>query len=142
MQLLVWLRHGAVTSLCKRFIDLSLERILLICDTYPTIRQIVYSCDDSNHNLIGSGIFKTTLCQSVIEYISSSLHAIASDSRAKSKMTFAKIRMNECRLYPFALMKDMCVRMAEELQRKDNVIKEKNKLIAAQISTWRAATTS
>eukprot|EP00966_Prymnesium_polylepis_P207629 4809453-Prymnesium_polylepis.1 len=79
----------------KKAIDLALEKLVLILDTWSSI---VFSCDTNDHRKIGTGIFKDTLHHTVVDYILSQLHMLA--SRTQSKWTFDKIRMHELWLVP------------------------------------------
>lgn len=85
----------------KHAIDLSFERVVIILDTFPSITRIIYSCDDDDPKLIGTGIFKGTIGDDVVRYISDQIQRLP--LRAKSKYTIPYIRMRELQLLPFAL---------------------------------------
>jgi|EP00966_Prymnesium_polylepis_P210565 hypothetical protein len=82
----------------KKAIDLALEKLVLILDTWPSINLVIFSCDDNDHKKIGTGIFKDSLHPIVVDYISTQLQLLP--SRAQSKWTFDKIRMHELWLGP------------------------------------------
>ena len=82
----------------KKAIDLALEKLVLILDTWPSINLVIFSCADSDHHKIGTGIFKDSLHPTVVEYISTQLQLLP--SRAPSKWNFDKIRVHELWLGP------------------------------------------
>lgn len=73
-----WTRSFGFTHMdaqVKGAIDISFDRVetLLMEHEYD---KIVYSCDPDNTKLIGSGIFKDSLCDEVIQYISKKIRKI------------------------------------------------------------------
>ena len=109
----------------KRAIDLSLERIVLILDTYPGIKRVIFSSDPNNSSLIGTNIFKSTLSPIVIEYISKAIHNLP--QRSPSTYTFLQIREMECKLVPFALKEDRYARVLDQLRDKEKEIEKLKK---------------
>lgn len=99
----------------KRSIDFAIERISALLDLYPSIDQVIYSCDDKDPNLIGTGVFKDTIDHDVVNYISSQLKALP--TRKRSKMSSEQIREREKRLLPFALSLDSNARKDQEITR-------------------------
>lgn len=97
----------------KRIIDLSIERIALILDTYPSIKRVVYSCDVKDPDLIGTSIFADTIGADVVRYISEALRNLP--YRTASTMTFEKIRQAELIMYPFAAIHDEHALKVQEL---------------------------
>ncbi len=88
----------------KRAIDLSFMRIVCLLDTYANIDTIVFSSDQANTKLIGTGIFHKTLGADVIQYISDNIHALP--KRQKSHLSLDQIREKEYELLPIALSVD------------------------------------
>ena len=43
----------------KKAIDLALEKLVLILDTWPTINLVIFSCADHDHQKIGTGIIRS-----------------------------------------------------------------------------------
>ena len=82
----------------KKAIDLALEKLVLILDTWPSINLVIFSCADHDHQKIGTGIFKDSLHSTVVDYISAQLQLLP--TRAQSKWNFDKIRMHELWLVP------------------------------------------
>ena len=107
-------------SYTKRIIDLSLERIGLILDTYPSIQRVIYSCDDKDTTLIGTKIFAETIGDDVVQYISNAIRNLP--TRKPSAMTFDRIREQEIRLYPWALIHDKYAQACEQMTKKDEKI--------------------
>lgn len=55
----------------KAAIDLSLDRAaLLLSKGTKVYKRIIYSCSEDDRSLIGTGVFKKTLGQDVVDYIS------------------------------------------------------------------------
>jgi len=68
----------------KAAIDYAFERIHVLVETHG-YEKILYSCDDSNAQLIGRGIFADTLCDEVVLYISHKIHAIPEVLKGRDK---------------------------------------------------------
>ena len=114
----------------KRAIDLSIERIKLILDTWPTISTLVYSCDEADPMFIGTGIFKTTIDPTVVRYISTALHQLPNSK--PSKLTFDRIRKKELELLPFPLLVDKNQRLenkVDSLEAKVRHLERENALL-------------
>lgn len=97
----------------RRSIDLALERLSCILDTYTTINEIVFSCDKEDPGKIGTGIFATTIGSDVVAYISAALQNIT--KRKPTRLSFDQIRDFELRLLPYALLNDRCVRQSRKI---------------------------
>ena len=97
----------------RRSIDLALERLSRILDTYTNINEVVFSCDKEDPRKIGTGIFATTIGSDVVAYISEALQNIT--KRKPTRLSFKQIRDFELRLLPYALLNDCCVRQARKL---------------------------
>lgn len=59
----------------RAYIDLALERLVLILNTYPHLKRVIYSADKDDPMRLGSGIFNPD--PSVTTYISEKLHSLA-----------------------------------------------------------------
>lgn len=99
----------------KRAIDLSVERVVCVLDTWPEIKRVVFSCDDQDSSLIGTGIFRNTLHADVIRYISDKI--INLPSHPPAKLSLERIRSKELELLPFALALDEVERLRKEVAR-------------------------
>ena len=51
----------------KCVIDIAFQRLINHLDNMPKFKRLIYSCDDEDKTLIGTGIFKGTLVSTVIE---------------------------------------------------------------------------
>ena len=83
----------------KFAIDLSFERILVQLSTWD-YEYILYSCDPDDHGLLGAGLFRTTLGEDVVQYISTKIHNLPHvlEERKKAntrQMTLERIRQKE-----------------------------------------------
>ena len=83
----------------KFAIDLSFERILVQLSTW-NYEYILYSCDADDHGLLGAGLFRTTLGEDVVEYISTKIHnlphVLEERKKANTKqMSLERIRQKE-----------------------------------------------
>ena len=83
-----WTRFSGFTHMdaqVKGAIDNSFERVqtLLMEHEYD---RIVYSCDPKKPRLIGSGIFKDSLCDEVIMYISKKIHKIQREHKLRMSL--------------------------------------------------------
>ena len=73
-----WTRSSGFTHMdaqVKGAIDSSFDRVETLLMKYE-YDKIVYSCDPEKPRLIGCGIFKESLCDEVIQYISKKIHKI------------------------------------------------------------------
>ena len=89
----------AMNAQVKFAIDLSFERILVQLSTWD-YQYIQYSCDTDDHGLLGAGLFRTTLGQDVVEYISDRIHNLPHELEQRKKanakqMSLSKIRHKE-----------------------------------------------
>lgn len=100
----------------QRCIDLALERAIVILHTYPSITEVIYSCDEKHPELIGSGIFSDSLGDDVVSYISSKIVNLG--KLPPTTWTFDKIMQHELRLMPYALVMDKCARQERELAKR------------------------
>ena len=84
----------------KFAIDLSFERILVQLSTWD-YEYILYSCDTDDHGLLGAGLFRTTLGEDVVEYISEKIHNLPHEleqrkkASTKQQMSLERIRQKE-----------------------------------------------
>ena len=62
----------------REIIDLGFERLRAHVREVPNVRMIVYSADGKNPSLIGCNIFKATLSQDVLQYITQRIHEFPS----------------------------------------------------------------
>ena len=112
---------GLTSDYERKAIDLALEKLVLILDTWPSINLVIFSCDNNDHQKIGTGIFKDSLHPTVVEYISAQLHLLP--IRAQSKWTFDKIRNRELRLAPpMCLHKEVAFWKSEALALRKQVL--------------------
>jgi hypothetical protein len=96
------------TYYSKFAIDLAMERLIILIRNNPHIDTVIYSCDDTNQDLVGTNIFKDTLSPNVVEYISKLLHNLPSRINRPTKWTYDKIEHYELgKLYPHALLQHM-----------------------------------
>lgn len=107
----------------RRSIDLALERLSCILDTYTSINQVVFSCDKDDPNKIGTGIFATTLGSDVVAYISAALKNIT--KRKPTRLSFDQIRDFEQRLLPFALLNHRCASQARKIMLLESKVAQK-----------------
>ena len=89
----------AMNAQVKFAIDLSFERILVQLSTWD-YEYILYSCDSDDHGLLGAGLFRTTLGEDVVQYISTKIHNLPHvlEERKKAntqQMTLERIRQKE-----------------------------------------------
>ena len=96
----------------KRAIDLSIERMIIVLHTYD-YDNIIFSAD-SDPNLIGTGIFKESIGQDVVQYISDKLNSLSS-SIPDTRLTLDTIREQEYKLLAYALSVDGNARRDAEI---------------------------
>ena len=89
----------AMNAQVKFAIDLSFERILVQLSTWD-YEYILYSCDTDDHGLLGAGLFRTTLGEDVVEYISDKIHNLPHELEQRKKantkqMSLERIRQKE-----------------------------------------------
>jgi hypothetical protein len=84
-----WTTLGGFTELnpkLKYAIDLAFERILLQLCMWD-YQFILYSCDSDDNAMIGAGLFKKSLGEDVVEYISEKIHALPTQLEERKKAT-------------------------------------------------------
>jgi len=86
----------------KEAIDSTIQRLILFCRQYHDIERIIYSADESNDQILGTGLFKVN--HEVLTYISSMLWKIPSmvDNGGLNIRSLEKIRERELLLLPRA----------------------------------------
>lgn len=122
----------------KGAIDCAFSRLIKHLDDWPEIHRIVYSCDPTNSNLIGTGIFKDTIGSDVVNLISQRLHQL--HSAAPCHKTYAEIEEYENKeLYQIALLIqerskliDVNRAQTKRMKEKDDEIREWKKICTPQ----------
>ena len=78
----------------KFAIDLSFERILVQLSTWD-YEYILYSCDTDDHGLLGAGLFRTTLGEDVVEYISEKIHNLPLELEQRKKANAKQMSLSK-----------------------------------------------
>lgn len=99
----------------KRAIDLSIERMIIVLHTYK-YDEIVFSADSDDPTVVGTGIFKESIGQDVVRYISDKLNSL-STSIPDTRLALDTIREQEYKLLPYALSVDGNSRRDAEISR-------------------------
>lgn len=113
-----------LTKEVKAIIDLSFERIYALLDT-ALYDQVVYSCDNEDSTLIGTGIFKKSIATGVVNYISRRINSISGVDYPQFEVVgnmqsdLQGIRMQEQAHLKTALLLDVAQKL-----RNDNLVKD------------------
>ena len=92
----------------KTAIDTALDRAALILDQLPNLYdRVIYSCSDDDDNIIGAGVFRNTLSDDVVKYISDGIHGLPT-REVPTGMKFSALRKRELLLLRHALMVEWC----------------------------------
>lgn len=129
-----------LTKEVKAIIDLSFERIFALLDT-TLYDQVVYSCDNEDPTLIGTGIFKKSIAAGVVTYISRRINAISDLDYPQFEVTrniqsdLQEIRMQEQSHLKTALLLDVAQKL-----RNDNLAKDaKIKALEAKVEEYKTS---
>lgn len=74
----------------KQVIDIAFDKIKLYLHEHPKTKWVVFSCDPSDHDKIGTSIFR--VCDEALEYINTHLQKLKSYDRDKPPKTALQIR--------------------------------------------------
>ena len=132
----------ALDNTVKKIISCAKMRILSHLYEYPNVKKIIYSAEPSNTQLIGSGIFKETLDDDVIQHISDAIHDIPrlyTSVKDKEQLKTENIRNQEYKIsipaFQFALViqqRDQIHNKYLALQQKINSSKRTNEIAEKQ----------
>lgn len=106
----------------KLAIDLAFERLVLILEQQTDIDRVIYSCDSEDPALIGTNIFKDTIGQDVVKYISKSLHSIPKRLNV-SAWTHEMLTEQEMRVYMYGILKHEYAKVLTENARLKSKMK-------------------
>lgn len=106
----------------KLAIDLAFERLVLILEKQTDIDTLIYSCDPDDPTLIGTNIFKDTIGNDVVKYISKSLHSIPQRLNVSS-WTHERLEEQEMRIYMYAILKHEYAKVLTENARLKSKMK-------------------
>lgn len=74
----------------RQVIDNAFDRIKLYLHEHPETKWVVFSCDPSDHDKIGTSIFR--VCDEALEYINMNIQELKSYNRNKPSRTDSQIR--------------------------------------------------
>ena len=102
----------------KKAIDLAIERLVVILQNVPSIDTIVYSCDEHDSSIVGTNIFKDSIGEDVVKYMSMLLRSVPSRVGA-STFTHERITKMELGIYMYAAVMDANAWKDMVIARKD-----------------------